>query len=670
MHPFSGVWITNEEFYELSPRNVFHRQLQPLELPCQEHRNRHILFRRVFTLDRACKSAQVFITADDYYKLYINGRFVAQGPTMSYHFQYNYNTVDVTPYLVQGKNTVAVHTFYQGMINRVWQSGDHRHGLILDLVADGQTVLKSDERFRVQQHSGYRELHEVGIRTQCMEEYDSRCPEAGFAQPDFDDSAWGFARRHLRDDHVLKEQETAMLEFEKILPRSVERQGNTVRIDFGSNYVGYLDVTAEGNAGDVLTVRCGQELNGDGSVRYELRCNCRYEETWILADGESTLDWFDYKAFRYAEILLPESARLKTVSLNARHYPFTLKAGLRPEYVGNKKLEAIWELCINTQKYGIQEVIQDCMDREKGFYVGDGCYTALTHYILTGDDSMVRKLIDDGFASGFITEGLVTCLNCSWMQEIAEYPLILISLLLWHYRLSGDLEYLRQNYPKAVALLECYRRDYEHDGLLSELDKWCVVEWPMNYRDGYDVDIREGLVCHQAHVAINAYYLNAIQTVNAMAQLLGNGPYRQLEPMKEAFRNAFYVEEEKLFRDGVETDHISLIGNAFAFAFGLCPNAECEQKILDWIVQRKISSLMFFTTFPVLAAMARKGRQALVTQALLDEDAWLKMLREDATTTFEGWCKDSKWNLSLFHMTFSYAAVFLSDTDLPQLFSL
>ena len=30
--------------------------------------------------------------------------------------------------------------------------------------------------------------------------------------------------------------------------------------------------------------------------------------------------------------------------------------------------------------------------------------------------------------------------------------------------------------------------------------------------------------------------------------------------------------------------------------------------------------------------------------------------------------KDTKWNTSLFHLTMSYAAVFLADADLKQLF--
>ena len=101
-------------------------------------------------------------------------------------------------------------------------------------------------------------------------------------------------------------------------------------------------------------------------------------------------------------------------------------------------------------------------------------------------------MIDDAFASTFITDSMVTCLDCSFMQEIAEYPLMLMGLMVYHYRLCGDRAYLASHYDDAVRLLEVYRRDYEQDGLLQNLDKWCVVEWTQNFRDGYDVDLREG----------------------------------------------------------------------------------------------------------------------------------------------------------------------------------
>ena len=146
-HQFKGKWISDAELAALQPRNVFHRQLEPLQLDCSEHRNAHVLFRKRFTLDKPIGNARIFITADDYYMLYVNGTFVAQGPAPSYHFQYNYNEIDLTLYLVKGENVIAVHTLYQGLVNRVWQSGDHRHGLLCDTLVDGVCVACSDESF-------------------------------------------------------------------------------------------------------------------------------------------------------------------------------------------------------------------------------------------------------------------------------------------------------------------------------------------------------------------------------------------------------------------------------------------------------------------------------------------------------------------------------------------
>lgn len=651
-----GKWITDKEFCALRPRNVFHRQLSKAELECHEHRNRHILFRKKFTLETAPNKAEICITADNYYKLYINGRPICQGPAPSYHSNYNFNRVDVREYLRKGENLIAVHTLYQGLINRVWQSGDNRHGLIFELCADGETVTFSDEAVKTHPHTAYSEEGTVGYDTGFLETYDCTAPEVGFEKEEFDDTHWENASLVQYNDRTLTEQKTKMLCFENIEPVSVYKTENTLLLDFGKIYVGELRATAAGKRGQKITVLCGQELNADGTVRYEMRCNCTYKETWILNDGKSHLDWFDYKAFRYAAFVLEDGVEVESIYLKAHHYPFELKAQLAPQY---EHLRSVWDMCIHTQKYGVQESILDCMDREKGFYVGDGCYTALANMVLTGDDSLVHKLIDDAFYSSFITDGLVTCLNCSFMQEIAEYPLILVSLVLWHYKLSGDKEYLRKNYPKVCFLLESYRRDYEKEGLLCDLDKWCVVEWPANYRHGYDVNITEGEICREKHISINAYYINAIKLANEMAEILECEPYRETENLEKAFNKAFFDEEKHLFKDSESSSHISLVGNIFPYAFGLCPDERTVRNITEMLRKEKISSLSLFCSFLALSGLKKYGEAELLAQCLADENAWLNMLSEGATATFECFSKDGKWNTSLFHMTFSYAAIFL-----------
>lgn len=666
-HHFTGKWITDEEFASLAPRNVFHRQLEPIHLPADPHQNRHILFRKTFTLDNLPEKAQIFISADDYYKLYCNGQFVDQGPAPAYHFRYNYNVIDLTPYLRSGKNVLAVHTYYQGLINRVWVSGDFRHGMILDLIADQQCILSSDESFLTHRHTGYTAVGTAGYSTQFMERYDSRSPECDFFAVDFDDSAWQSAREREHIDYTLTEQESRMLVFEEIAPVEISRQGNLLRLDFGKTYVGTLSARAKGLGGERVLIRMGQELNPDGSVRNALRSNCLYNEEWILSGGEDILRQFDYKAFRYAEIEAENGGEITDITLSARHCPFTPIRSLRKEYADSELARQIWELCVHSLQYGVQETIQDCPDREKGFYLGDGCYSAFAHYLLSGDDAMVRKLIDDAFASSFITAGLVTCMDCSMMQEIAEYPLILADLLLWHYRLSGDMEYLRRNFAEMRKVLEHYRAAYEQDGLLCNLDRWCVVEWPKNYQDGYAVDIAEGKVCTEPHISINAYYYRAVCVMNTVADILGEAPYRDECELSRAIFRAFYDTERHLFADGTEHRHISLIGNAFAYAFNLFPDEDFAPAFLAFYREKGEDQTSFFTTFPLLLKFARENNREAIDRILFHPGTWKRMLSEGATSTYEGWGRDCKWNTSLFHLTMSAAVIFMTDDDLSRI---
>ena len=665
-HTFVGKWISDKAFAPREPRQVFHRQLPKIELPLDEQRDSHILFKKKFTVGDV-GYAKIFISADDYYKLYINSAFVAQGPAPAYHNAYNYNEIDVASYLVEGENTIAVHTYYQGLINRVWQSGDYRHGLILDLEADGEVILASDESFICHRHTAYTAIGKSGYDTQFMERYDSRAAECDFYKADFDDSDWENACERVFDDYTLVPQRSKMLVFEEIKPVSMRVTGNKMLLDFGDMYVGTLSAKAIGESGERLTIKMGQEMSGDGSVRHNLRCNCNYLEEWVLSGGEDLLDQFDYKAFRYVEIERDGTATLSDIRLIARHYPFKLKAELKAEYIGDEYAEKIWELCVRSQKYGIQETIQDCPDREKGFYLGDGCYDAFTNYILTDDDSMVRKLIDDAFASSFICEGLMTCMSCSFMQEIAEYPLILPDLMLWHYRKSGDREYLCENVKKMQRVLDFYRENYEKDGIVNNLDRWCVVEWPKNYQDGYAADVAEGKVSREAHIAINAYYYRAISVTNKLCALADLPAYRDDESaVYNAIVELFYDREAHLFVDGEEHRHISLIGNAFPYAFDMAPDSEFEANFRKMLSDKGEDATSFFTTFPLLLKFTREGDTEQIRRYILHEGTWRRMLREGATSTFEGWGKDCKWNTSLFHLTMSSAAMFMADVELKR----
>ena len=681
-HAFRGRWITDAEMAAQVPRPVASRQLERHLLPPVNTNlwNRHILFRKAFELG-SVREARVFVSADDYYKLYVNGVFAGQGPAAGTLSHTPYDSVDVTALLKPGRNVIAVHTYYQGLVNRVWVSGDNRHGLILDLVADGRTVVASDSSFRTARHRAYSVASGVtkgwfgavpgtaGYDTQFMERYDAGAPEVGFERPDFDDSGWSAAVVHPRGgDYRLVPQTAPSVVTEEIRPVSCEKVSEGAwRMDFGGVYVGSLGFAAKGPRGAEVRILCGQELNADGSVRHNMRCNCDYVEQMVLSGGpRDVLVQFDYKSFRYAEVHLPPDASLDrdSVVLRARHRPFALRA--KPNFGEDPELVKIWRLAVESFRWGVQEQIMDCMDREKGYYLGDGIYTMYSYCLLTDDWRPARDFIDDFLRTREIDRGLMTCANCSFMQEIAEYSLMLVQFAKMYLEATGDAAFVRSRYDALAGVVDTYRERYARkaDGLLANLDKWCVVEWPQNYQDGYDADIREGKVCADVHNAINAWYVGTVKALNEMAEKLGRRPYGDAAKLEAAFARAFWDAERKLFVDRVGSRHVSMPGNTYAAFFDLAPKADraaFKANFVRMAESKFPDGVSFFQFPPLFFYLEREGEPELVRRFIRHPGAWLRSLRDGATRTVEGWGYDTKWNTSLFHLTMASVVMFLAD---------
>lgn len=666
-HTFSGSWITMPAFADVEPIHVFHRQteIEP-ELPVPMEQNRHMLFRKTFTVKKGGK-VFLYITADDYYKLYIGGKFITQGPAPGFHFHYYYNCIDITPYIQEGENTLAMHVYYQGLINRVWVSGDGRNGLCFDVVQDGEVLAKSDESVKCTLHGGFSDLGMTGYRTQFLERYDSGAPEVGFEKPDFDDSDWENAAFRKHVDYTLVPQPTEQLEIYPVSPVRQEKISGGWRVDFGRMYVGYFSAVAKGKAGDVITLRFGQETEEDGSVRFMLRASCKYEEEWVLSGGTDTLSEYDYKSFRYAEILCPEDCEISDITMIVRHYPFKAVAACKYE---EEDLQKIWQLAADSLHYGVQEVIQDCMEREKAQYFADGCMTTPALSVLTGDTSILRKMVKNALETSFVTRGLMVCTPASYMQEMAEHPLLLPGLLLVDTFITKDMSFAAETYDGVRDVLEFYRESFAgEDGLLRDVDKWCVLDWPKEARDGYDFDlVNFSQPAYGLHNAINAYYIGGVKALNRLSEMLGREPFADAVALEKSFMDAFYDKEQGFFRDAEGSTHVSLPGNALPLRFDLCPDKETEERIVQMMLEKDVTASAFTISYTCLVAMARLGKTEEMKKFIAHPDRWLRMLREGGTSTFEAWGKDMKWNTSLFHLTFSHVALFLTDWDMDGFF--
>lgn len=638
------TWMTIPGWECVRPADVFRREQDNGDPPDPgTPRNLHVLVRgRVELPTGPCV---LRLSADDYYHAWLDGEWLGQGPAPAYHDHYFYQE-----YPVEGGRTmtVALHLYYQGLVNRVWNSGDGRFSVWASFVRDGREIARCDGRWRYQVCTAYSG-ETVGYDTQFLENFDSRLWPEGWERPDFDDGGWGRLVPAQWADYELYPQPTANLRRGRADAVSRRSVPGGVLLDFGRERVGTLHAAARGRAGEKLILRFGEELDGGGRVRYDMRCNCRYEETWTLVDGVSVLHQYDYKAFRYVEVLgLEAGLSLIECWMWERHYP--MDDGLCTLSCGRDELEDIFTICKNAVRCGCQEAYLDCPSREKGQYLGDAVIIARSQVWLTGKTDLLRKCVRDFIASGRVTPSLMAVAPGALMQEIADYSLLFPALPLTDYEFTGDREFLRECYPAVEGIAGYFARYLRPDGLLENVSHgWNLVDWPENLRDGYDFPLTRPVVGNGCHNVVNALWYGFQVMKENMERVLGLPQTNESQPVGAAFRNTFWRPGQSLFADSEASNHCSLHANLYAACFGLMPPEGVDAYETLLLTPGRVCGV--FPMYFALRGLGRLGKYETLYRLLIREDeyGWRSMLREGAAACFEVWGKEQKWNTSLCH---------------------
>ncbi|HRT09859.1 MAG TPA: alpha-L-rhamnosidase C-terminal domain-containing protein, partial [Candidatus Paceibacterota bacterium] len=129
--------------------------------------------------------ATLRITADSFYRLFINGRWVNDGPARAWPEHYQYDVIDAAPYLQPGGNVIEVVARYYGVgdFHRIPKQA----GLLAQLdVTDAKGRVKTlitDASWEVAEAPAWvRETPKVSIQMEPAELYNAQLPASRFSR--------------------------------------------------------------------------------------------------------------------------------------------------------------------------------------------------------------------------------------------------------------------------------------------------------------------------------------------------------------------------------------------------------------------------------------------------------------------------------------------------------
>lgn len=139
--------------------------------------NQTILLRKNFQLETKPSEAHLSITADSWYRLFVNDAWANDGPCRSWPEHYQYDEIDLEPYLKAGKNELCVITKYWGtgtFHTRPQQAGFLAQ-LELTFSSGEKKVITTDETWDAAALPAWKtNTPKVSIQMEPQEYYDAR----------------------------------------------------------------------------------------------------------------------------------------------------------------------------------------------------------------------------------------------------------------------------------------------------------------------------------------------------------------------------------------------------------------------------------------------------------------------------------------------------------------
>jgi alpha-L-rhamnosidase len=389
---------------------------------------------------------------------------------------------------------------------------------------------------------------------------------------------------------VLKKDDPAMT-----VPYAGATRGGArspyVIFDFGRPLFGFPRVRLNGPAGGIVEMTYGMDLVA-GRVP-PVADGCRFGDRYVMRDGEQAWQLFEYKAFRYLQIVfrnMPEPVQVDAVSVVEYVYPAERRGSFT---CSDRRLTRLWEAAVHTAYLHLEDtVICDNVRERRAFCGGDAAHSLFGVFAGYGDlavtDWYLRQITRartiDGMQRAIYPGTESAAGDCSARipkkATVFENPEIIpqggvltAALLAEHYRHFGKMELLRDLYPDLVSLARWYGRHADAKGLLYSLPYWNWCDWTATEMRG-------------ANFETNACYHGLLTELAVMADDLGYPAdaeeyRRRAGVVRDALQRLHWNEERGLFADSwIEDEAVDLFtenANGMALYFGIAATEQVER---------------------------------------------------------------------------------------------
>ena len=643
-------------------------------------------FRKAIELPRKPARFVVHVSADNRYRLFVNGKAVASGPARSDLQNWTYETLDLAPYLQVGRNVLAAQVWYMGE-GAPFAQMSYQLGFLVQGDGEAEKVANTDATWKIFQNPAYSPIKNdiPRLRTYIVagdgDRVDATQYPWGWEQPGFDDKSWVNAKplnfptkpRGLGTDGNwgLVPRTIPMMEEGTVRLATVRRSENgkmenaflqgkapvtvpantkaVFLLDQGHLTNAYPELTVSRGKGAVITLSYAEALidaKGQKGNRNEVEGRTmRGFDDQLIADGSDKRTfrplWF--RTYRYLQLTVEtkgEPLVLDDLVGQFTGYPFEEKAQFA---TSDTTLKALWNVGWRTAKLCAGETYYDCPYYEQLQYTGDTRIQSMISLYVTGDDRLMRKAIMDYDHSRF-NDGLTQSRYPSAdFQVIPTFSLFWVCMVHDYWMHRQDDTFVKSMLPGILSVLNWHEQRIAKTGLNGPLEWWNFVDWSAwkNAKDetagGVPAGAKKGgssiLTLQQAYTYFRAGDLLAHYGQNERAEY-----YRDLgRRLNRAVFARCWDAGRGLFADTPDKNSFSQHANILAVLTNAVPAEQQAALLQKTMADRNggpdsLTQATFYFKFYLFEALKKTG---LGDQFIAQLKPWRDMLTLGLTTFAE-----------------------------------
>ncbi len=641
-------------------------------------------FRKSVNLTDVPERFVVHVSADNRYKLYVNGRLVSLGPARGDVYNWNFETVDIAPYLQTGTNVLAAVVWNYAEQKPIAQMSLNQTGFILQGNTAAEAMVNTDASWRCLRDEAYAPWRGGSVRGYFVvgpgEQFTAAAYPWGWESPDYDDSRWkpavagmegavkgarDYPGRLLVPSPIPPfrleiERLSAVRQAEGIncpadflkKPVSLTIPAHTkvrLLLDHNQLTTGYFSLLfSKGKAAEV-TVGYAEALYEDKvsatTKTYSLNTKGNrnevagkrfigYEDKLIADGGENRLFtslW--WRTWRYVELTIQTAGEplvMQDVYGTFSAYPFTNATQFSAP--GNDRLGKILEIGWHTARLCANETYMDCPYYEQLQYFGDTRIQAMISLYNTTDRYMVKNAIEQGRQS-IVADGItMSRYPSSVHQFISSFSLwwICMGHDYWMYR--GDEAYMQTLLPAYRGVLAWYEQWLKPDSSLGYVPHWFFADWAAGFDYGEPVREKDGNSAFQ-----DLMYLLTLDAVADMEEAIGLPVmavhYREIATrIRETMMPKYWNATRGLFADTHDHRSYSQHVNALAVLAGIVKGNEATSVVTRMLQDTTIIQATIYFRYYVHQALDKAG---LGDQLLDRMQIWYDQMALGLTTWAE-----------------------------------